>query len=159
MMMPGAEQQEQSVFLQVLTVIAAVLVVLALVALVGYGIYKLIKGFPKLMRLIGRLLNRYVTAVSEDYVDEITDPRDTDDAERIVQKKKVREIDERKLPPDERIRYRYLRLMIKHKWSWGSTARENLPDGMAPLYERVRYSAHAVTEEDAQRFSAEAKKV
>lgn len=160
MMMPGMEQQkEQSLFLQILTVFAAVLAVLAIVALVGYGIYKLIKGFPKLLRLIGRLLNRYVTAVSEDFVDEITDTRDTDDADRIVQKKKVRGIDERKLPPEERIRYRYLRLMVKHKWSRGSTARENLPDSMAPLYERVRYSVHTVTEEDAQRFSAESKKV
>ena len=64
------------------------------------------------------------------------------------------------MPPDQRIRDRYQRLMQKHpEWDSGSTARENLPESAAPLYERVRYSPYPVTEEDAQQFAAETKKV
>lgn len=142
----------------ILAAVAAVLAMVVLAVAVVFGLYKLIRKLPGVLHAVMRLLNRYVTAVSEDYVDEITDTRDFDDKERIM-KRRRQSVDERKLPPDQRIRYRYLRLMVKYKWGRGSTARENLPEHMAPLYERVRYSDHAVTEEDAQRFAADAKRI
>ena len=69
-------------------------------------------------------------------------------------------MDERSLDPGKRIRYRYMRLLMKHKdWHAGKTARENLPDNAASLYERSRYSKHPITEEDAQQFITDVKSV
>lgn len=157
-MLQGLGKGQTAEIWNILTVIVGIATVVLLVVLIVYGLYKLIRKLPHVLHAIMRLLNRYVTAVSEDYVDEVTDTRDFDEKDRIVKTKRQR-VDERKLPPDQRIRYRYLNLMIKRKWSKGSTARENLPEYMAPLYERARYSNHAVTEEEAQRFAADAKRV
>jgi len=38
------------------------------------------------------------------------------------------------------------------EWSDGSTARENLPEEAAAVYERARYSEHPVSPEEAARF-------
>lgn len=140
-----------------LTVIALILVATALICAVYFAVKKLIVFAKYLMRIAGK----YLHAVSEDYVDEITDTRDDhDENDRREKKRRTSILEERKLPPDQRIRYRYLRLMQKHpEWDSGSTARENLPESAAPLYERVRYSPYPVTEEDAQQFAAETKKV
>ena len=37
--------------------------------------------------------------------------------------------------------------------------RENLPESLAGVYERARYSDHPVTEEEAARFKAESKNI
>ncbi len=141
----------------IVTVLAAVLVAAAL----GYCLYFAVKKVRVFLRYLKRITGRYLHAVSEDYVDEITDTREDDDRSQRIQKApRVTAAQERKLPPNERIRYRYRRLMQKHpEWGSGSTARENLPDGAAPLYERARYSSHPITQEDAQAFSDRTKKV
>lgn len=157
-MLQGMQKGETAEIWNVLSVILGIAVAILIIALIVYGLYKLIRKIPDVLHALMRLLNRYVTAVSEDYVDEITDTRDFDEKDRIVKRKK-QNVDERKLPPDQRIRYRYSLLMQKRKWSRGSTARENLPAHMAPLYERVRYSDYVATEEEAQRFAFDAKRI
>ena len=58
--------------------------------------------------------------------------------------------------PAGRIRLRYALLLARHgEWKTSSTARENLPSGAASLYELARYSDHAPSREDAQRFEQE----
>lgn len=153
----GAEHTMPQWLNILLTVIALILVAAALLCAVYFAVKKLMAFAKYLMRITGK----YLHAVSEDYVDEITDTRDDqDENERREKRRRTSVLEERRLPPDQRIRYRYLRLMQKHpEWDSGSTARENLPESAAPLYERVRYSPYPVTEEDAQQFSAETKKV
>ena len=57
------------------------------------------------------------------------------------------------MSPGERIRDRYLRLLRKHPdWTAHTTARENIPEELATLYERARYSAHNPTEGEAEQF-------
>lgn len=153
----GAEHTMPQWLNILLTGIALILVAAALLFAVYFAVKKLIVFAKYLMRITGK----YFHAVTEDYVDEITDTRDDqDENERREKRRRASILEERRLPPDQRIRYRYLRLMQKHpEWDSGSTARENLPEAAAPLYERVRYSSYPVTEEDAQQFNAETKKV
>ena len=153
----GAEHAMPQWLNILLTVIALILVAAALLCTVYFAVKKLMVFAKYLMRITGK----YFHAVSEDYVDEITDTRDDqEENERREKRRRASALEERRLPPDQRIRYRYLRLMQKHpEWDSGSTARENLPESAAPLYERVRYSPYPVTEEDAQQFAAETKKV
>lgn len=151
---PGMPPWIQTVIYGILIAVAAAVVILVL--------YVLIRKLLSLLRRILANLNRYMHAVSEDYVDEITStysaPEDEQESRRKQRKLSVSE--EHKLPPAERIRFRYRRLRQKHpQWQSGSTARETLPESAAVLYERARYSSHPVTEEDAQRFTAQTKKV
>ena len=142
----------------VITVIALVLVA----ALACFALYWLGKKLIVLARELYRKLSRYFHAVSEDYVDEITDTREDNDRStyRGRQQKKLSGKDMRKLPPDQRIRYRYWLLMRKHtRWAPGSTARENLNTAAASIYERVRYSKYAASEADDQRFAEETKTI
>lgn len=141
----------------ILMVIALILVAAVLV----YALYWFGKKLVIFAKYLMRVMGEYLHAVSEDYVDEITDTRDDDDQNlRRTKKRRVSAAEERKLPPDQRIRYRYLRLMLKHpEWDSGSTARENLSPEAAPIYEKVRYSPHPVTEEDAQQFAADTKRM
>ena len=103
-------------------------------------------------------LTSYVSAATEDYIDEVTDlsPSDRDKPKGP----RLSAAEERSLPPAERIRYRYRRLKSRHpEWASGSTARENLPDKAAPLYEKARYSTHPITEEDADSFKSNTRRV
>ena len=117
----------------------------------------IIKRIQAFFRNLRKGLTSYATSVSEDYIDEVTD------LTPAVAKKKAPRLsssEERALPPAERIRYRYRRLKARHpEWESGSTARENLSDKAAPLYEKARYSTHPITEEDADTFKANTRRV
>jgi hypothetical protein len=64
------------------------------------------------------------------------------------------------MEPGQRVRYRYRRLLKKHpEWTQDKTARENLPEDPAGIYERARYSRDTVTEEEAKQFASDIKKV
>lgn len=124
----------------------------------------LIWTVPRVIRGVKRLIEKllsgtsaYFQNASEDYEDEVTDLRDS-----VVRQKRVRlsSAEERSLPPAERIRYRYRRLLSKHpNWTGASTARENLPEKAAPYYEKARYSTHPITEEDAASFTSNTRRV
>ena len=120
----------------------------------------LIKIYKAVVRFIKKLLSNtatYLSDASGDYEDEVTDLRGV-----LTKAKGPRfsSAEERSLPPQERIRYRYRRLKARHpEWEYGSTARENLSDAAAPLYEKARYSSHPITEEDAETFRTNTKRV
>jgi len=117
----------------------------------------------RLFKFLLRYVSNYTSAVSGDYIDEVSDTRESGEmgAARKGTSPRTRfGRSDRSLPPRERIRYRYRLLLNRHKdWSRASTARENLPDDLSPLYERARYSEHPITEEDAASFSTGAKRV
>ncbi len=139
-----------------------VLVIVLVSAVVLYGVYFLIRKLIVFARILGKMLQKYMHAVSEDYVDVITDTRDEDDpvTSREKKQKKLSPAEVRKLTPAGRVRYRYWQLMRKHpEWAKGSTARENLNAAAANVYERVRYSSYPVGEADARNFAEETKKV
>lgn len=111
-----------------------------------------------LKRLIVHLLarlQRYAAAVSEDYEDEITDTR-AEEGERSFHLLRRRARQTYPDTPQGRIRRRYAQLRNRHPaWADSSTARENLPEHTAALYERARYSDHVLSPDDAQRFEQE----
>lgn len=127
-----------------------------------YVSYKIIKRYIGRLRSLIAVLGRYLSSSSEDYEEEIIDIRDEVIPERIERKRRKRAMgmEPRPSTPVAYIRYRYLRLRLKHKeWKNGSTARENLPEALADVYERARYSDHPVTEEEAIRFKAGSKTI
>lgn len=147
---------------QWLNILLMSIAMLMVAAVAIYAVYFLGKKLIVFVRYLIRVTGKYIHAVSEDYVDEISDTRDDDDDqnERRARKRRLSASEERKLTPEQRIRYRYQRLLQKHpEWDSGSTARETLPQSAAPLYERVRYGGQTVTEGEAQQFTAETKRI
>ena len=122
-----------------------------------------------LIRPIGRLLMRLFAAVrsgpnlaDDDFEDEVTSTNE--DKEKKPSKEKqsapIFFWDWQKLPPRERIRWRYKQLQKKHSnWHRSSTARENLPDTVSPYYEQARYSDREITEEDAKQFTSGTRRI
>lgn len=146
-------------------IIEAVMVTLGIVVTVGLCLLAVVLLLRKLKKWIGDVwarLEQYAAAVAEDYEDEITDIRGESLAERIAKKTNAA-LWRREQPPThpgENIRFGYRRLLRKHpNWTANTTARENMPQDMAALYEKARYSAHPVTEAEAEQFRTGAKEL
>ena len=122
-----------------------------------FGIYCISRLLIKGVRGLINLVDTAVHAQTDDYEDEITDTRQDGQSEtkRSAREKKER-IPESSMTPGEQIRYRYRRLSKSHpEWKESNTARENLPETPAGLYERARYSNHPITPEEAESFKKE----
>lgn len=148
------EQTEPGLIAIVLEHIATALTVIALIIGCAILLRLIAKGLVRLARHLSGRLRLYVSSATEDYVDEITDTRE-DGAQResrLSLRMKRRSRTEASTP-GERIRAGYARLLRRRpQWTASSTARENLPDEAASLYERARYSDHEVTQADEERF-------
>lgn len=123
------------------------------------GIYNVIRLLIKGVRRLIDAVDAAVNAHTDDYEDEITDTRQDGQSEtrKESKEKKPRVIDS-SMTPKEQIRYRYRKLSQKHpEWQAHNTARENLPEDPASLYERARYSEHPITPEEAEQFKNKTK--
>ena len=143
----------QKVFMVVAAILAAAAVVFALRVL-----WRKLKW---LLALLAQRLREYVAVATEDYEDEVTDTREKGERSRMALRRRpsMHRADERRMNPAERIRYRYRLLQARHaEWLPSSTARENLPDETASIYERARYSGHATTAQDAERFAEQTRR-
>ena len=130
------------------------LISLAFVVFILWRIFRTLRS--KIQELVVSL-GKFSASVSEDYVDEVTDTRDEGSEEKLQRRRrnpKLSAREERILPPGERIRYRYRRILSKHPdWVPGTTARESLPEELACVYEKARYSGFEMTEEEAAAFT------
>lgn len=96
-------------------------------------------------------------AVSPDIADEITSIRKSDREGQRLKKEKAEQIPGW-LSPAKRIRRRYKALLDKNShWRKSSTARENLREDAAQIYEKTRYSSHTITKQDAEDFKNKTK--
>jgi hypothetical protein len=122
-----------------------------------FALRRLLEMLKDGWRLLGKWLETASSTQHDDYIDEISDTRD--DATVAVRKKRRDPIlPPRNMTPNQKIRYRYKRLLIKHpEWKQYYTARENLPEEAAKLYERARYSTHPITGEEAEQFQSKTK--
>lgn len=137
-----------------------ILMAVAAVALCVCALWELRFLWKQLRRFahfLARRLQRYVSAASEDYVDETQTTRQQGterfllSALRIRPRVSAREL--KKLPPRERVRRRYALAHSRHpEWHASQTARETLPDTSAQIYEKARYSSREITEEEAEGF-------
>lgn len=147
-------QTPEAVNVMMTAIVLVVAIPLCLAALYGFC-RLLVSGVRRLTELIYRAAN----AQTEDFIDEITDTREDARYGRRKEKKPRRFVPVLgEMPPAERIRYHYQQLLNKHpEWQAYHTARENLEEDTAELYERARYSDHPVTDVDAERFQQETK--
>lgn len=153
---------EPSAFAVLMEKIFMVLALIGLAVAILAALRIVWKKLRVLARKLWMLLNRYALAASEDYVDEVSDTRETGETlssgRRGLFDNWFRQVNEEKLTPVERVRYRYRRLLRRHQeWQPGSTARENLPRDAAVIYERARYSGADITPQEAETFAQQAK--
>ncbi len=156
------EAKEPSAFLQIMEKVLLVATILVLLVAVYFAGRALLKKLIILFRYLWKRLNQYSAAAGEDYEDEITDTREDPQAERSGLLGRLRRMapeDEKGMNPNEKVRYRYKRMKWRKAWHRASTARENLPEGAAALYERVRYGGQTLTEEEASRFREETRRI
>ncbi len=153
-------ENEISPLTPIMNAIFFILGVLLVTGILVLLIVKLTQKLRTMVRNVWSMLERYAAAVSEDYEDEIKDTRMESEGERIIKKRRVSVWKKEQAPahPGENIRFRYRQLLRKHpQWTANTTARENMPEELAELYEQARYSSHPVTESQAVRFSEESK--
>lgn len=128
-------------------------ITVVLVAMLAYRIFRILKEKIREMLLS---LGKFAASASEDYIDEVTDTREDITAEQLEKKRRPARMplmEPRNLSPEEKVRFRYRRLLLKHpEWDAGATARETLAPDAAQLYERARYSGQNVTEAEAEAF-------
>ncbi len=132
--------------------------IVAIVVIVPLVISGLYHAGKLLYRLVRKVLLKVTEGIAEeaDYTDEVTDTREEREGFREKRSLRKRIAAMGAMTPAEKIRYRYKKLMHKNpQWGHHSTARENLPETAAQVYERVRYSAHPVTQQDAELFKEE----
>lgn len=140
-----------------------VMTAVVLAVVIPFGVVILCKVWKLLSRLVSKIITSVMHTASvdtEEYDDEITDTRTEAQTEMVkTGKDRKRSLTQRrKLPPREQIRYRYGQLAKKHpQWRSSDTARDNLVESAAELYEKARYSDHPVTPQDALRFKSETK--
>lgn len=138
---------------------------IAFVLLLLWALRVIWRKLRVLLRYLLERLRQYAAAASEDYVDEISDTRE-DGTQResmlagLLKRMTMPRVDEKTLPPRERMRYFYRKLIRRHpEWRISDTAREKLPEAAAVLYERARYSTHDITDDDAEHFRRDTKGV
>ena len=157
-MLPTGEGfNETSALAILLQKIATVLTTIFLVVGTLFLLYMLIRALIRFVRRLALRLRAYVSAASGEYEDEVTDTRE-DGAQReiLFLRRTRRTMQEAEKTPAGRIRQAYARLLRKKpQWPSSSTARENLPENAAALYERARYSEHPISSEDADSFVRE----
>jgi len=149
-----------AVIMEKIFIVVAIIIGVGLLILFGYVLWKRLRV---LLKFLWEKLGEYAASSTKDYVDEISDTREDGERRRLLRKSRkavkdaLKHVDEASLTPAERIRYRYLRLWLRHpEWKRESTARENLPEDAAQLYERARYSEHGATQSEAEAFAGRA---
>lgn len=133
--------------------ILVVLLVIFVTAVTGFVLYLSCRRFFSRLKEILLHMNDESSDKDLGFEDEITETKPKKKSAEKRNRAKRRITADKNLSPELQIRTRYQKLQKKHRdWSPGSTARDHLPEDAAILYERARYSAHAVTEEDAREF-------
>jgi hypothetical protein len=132
------------------------------VIFLGMILFRIGKKLLRFARESWDIFGKFLSAASEDYVDEVTDIRDTGSVEQLSHRKRrrIRYKDDPSLSPTEQVRRRYQHLKHAHTdWMPGTTAREKLPVQAASIYEKARYSEWNISSEDAKVFIDMAKDI
>lgn len=147
----------------ILNLLFQVFFIVLVAVILPFLIYFLWKRLRGIAKNLWRSLRNFTSNSTAEYEDEITDTRDSviqDDEEFTGFKRRRRIFSDKGFSNTEKIRYRYRQLKKKNPhWQPASTARENLQESSAEIYERARYSSHPITAEDAEQFKTETKKL
>ena len=141
----------------VLRVVSTITLISISLAIAGVFCIGLVLLFRYLRKLLGSLVGAILAdedADAADYTDEIDNLRSKRPRRSARKADNTSSWNRRNLPPRQQIRNRYRRLLKKHpQWQPSRTAREQIPDNLAQLYERARYTDQPITEKDANVFS------
>ena len=140
-----------AVFLEkVIMVVAAI----GLAVLLFFAVRAVIRKLKVLWAHLRKMLDAYLKSTGEDYVDEITDTRDSPEAyERRQRKKRKRRVFSDSMTNQEKVRYGYGHALDLHPdWKTSATARETLGVETAAVYEKVRYANQDVSQEETETF-------
>ncbi|MBE5776681.1 MAG: hypothetical protein E7326_04185 [Clostridiales bacterium] len=171
---PGAamaEAVEKSWFAQLMDKILLFIGYAAAAALAVFVIYFLGKKLWQLVKWLGGRFRDYVNKASEDYVDETENIFDAEEVKKLLSDK-VKELFAKKprekkprwqeLDGRSKVRYLYRCFMERHPKVSHLTAREallsddtisrSLTQPFADLYDKARYSDHAISEQDAEKW-------
>lgn len=140
--------------------VALVLAVAAIILLGAVLLRILWRKLRVLIRRAWQWLATFAATSTEDYVDEVAPTLEDGGMVERVKRRLRRRPRPRRMPgalsPGERIRWRYACLLDRNpQWGAQQTARETLPEEAAALYERARYSDHAITSAEADRFASQ----
>ncbi len=160
----ASETVEPGLVQLILEKVIGIIALLAAAALIFFLARKLAKVLHRLFQWLWQKLAVFGNAAARDYEDEITDTRDDAQYERAGLLKRIQKLGHRpdtsRMSPNQRVRYRYLRLRMKHTdWQDASTARENLSPATAQIYERARYAGKALTDTEAQQFFEDTQRI
>lgn len=154
----AGEAGETALIWKILEKIFMALAVAAFALLAWLVLKALWKKLKQLWAVAMERMRAFAQAASEDYHDEISDTREggerTSLLRRFARKRDpLKGIDEKKLPPRERVRFYYLKSRLRHPdWENDRTARETLNGDGAETYEKARYSQHDLSESEAESF-------
>lgn len=161
--LPAGESAPPSAFLQILEKVLMVAALLVAAVLLVLLLRVVGKRLLALARWLLQRLTRYQAAAGEDYVDEITDTRGEEDAERQSLLRRLQDRmgrNERGLTPTQRVRLRYRRLKQTHRgWKTSDTARETLPESAAAIYEKARYGGAELTGDEEECFRTDTRRI
>lgn len=153
------KEQAQSYHTSAATYVIMAVISLGFMVPVGcYALYKLVTALWKTAKKFLQRILEGANTVAADFEDEVTDTRQEDREQNRESRARETQSVPLGLTPTQRIRRRYRSLQTRNpKWGQSSTARENLPEDAAALYEKARYSSHTVTEKDAENFKNKTK--
>ncbi len=125
--------------------------------LLVFAVIRLGKLLWRLLRYFAERINDAVSTEQQDFIDEITDLREERRTQRERNKAETpRATGKNRLTPAAKVRKQYRLLQQQHTyWTEQSTARENLPEEAACIYEKARYSEHPLDEKDVETFKNE----
>lgn len=123
--------------------------------------YQLFLALREVVKGIIDRMSSFASDAGEDFVDEVSDIREEEDHQ--VRTRRILRSEDREtegLSPVQQVRRRYRRLLRAHRdWGDARTARENIPEELAAIYEQARYSGKNVTEAQADAFRTGTKKL
>ncbi len=151
------EAAEESTENPLLTYLLSAISGILLTVFLAYGLYRLIKILAFHVKRFFIHIQALFQNASEDYIDEYLDLSPVSSDAGFLNRLRIRHI--RPKDAREAIRLAYARILKRHpEWAPGATARETLQTEAAELYERARYSSHAVSDAEADAFYSLTKK-
>jgi len=148
------EAAKPGLLLIILEKIAIALAFAAVFALLLLALKKLWKLLRRAGKWLHERLKSYMSAASEDYVDEVESTRETGESSfRSALRRRSLRRKTGALSAREKVRFLYADMRRRHpEWRASQTARDTLPSASAGIYERARYSKLPVTDEEAREF-------
>ncbi len=152
---PAAESAAEAAPNPIVELILNLITWTVIAALTAYLLFRIAKLLVRFLRFLVRRFQQYISAFDTTYVDTYEDLPLSDSVRKGFLRRRKRIPQSFSTSPRDRIRFFYLKMLLRHpEWSVSETAKDHLDQPAAELYEKARYSTHDISDEDAVRFSS-----